>query len=172
MFAFLSGYQAATSEDYDAYLNAFFPGGAEEIQQVYPVDGETSPFDAISAIIGDTWFQLGTRWFARGLSDQGLDTWRYVFERELPTAGFVGVELGAYHGAEIHYVFHGPKGLGFGGGIDDEDQELLATFSKAAATIISAHPMFYKHEAKEKKEAAVALGNLDAAAVRLTATLD
>ena len=58
------------------------------------------------------------------------------------------------------------------GAFDDEDQELLATFSKAAATIISAHPMFYKHEAKEEKEAAVALGNLDAAAVRLTATLD
>jgi hypothetical protein len=53
-----------------------------------------------------------------------------------------------------------------GGAFDSADEELLAAFSNKAAPLISAHPMYYKHEEAQNTEAEALSGSLPSPKVR------
>jgi hypothetical protein len=53
-----------------------------------------------------------------------------------------------------------------GGAFDSADEELLAAFSKKAAPLISANPMYYKHEEEQNSEAEALSGSLPSPKVR------
>lgn len=53
-----------------------------------------------------------------------------------------------------------------GGAFDSADEELLAAFSNKAAPLISAHPMYYKHEEEQSTEAEALSGTSPSPKVR------
>ena len=53
-----------------------------------------------------------------------------------------------------------------GGAFDSADEELLAAFSNKAAPLISANPMYYKHEEEHHTEAEALSGTLSSPKVR------
>jgi hypothetical protein len=53
-----------------------------------------------------------------------------------------------------------------GGAFDSADEERLAAFSKKAAAVISANPMYYKHEEEHETEASALSGALSSPKVR------
>jgi carboxylesterase type B len=60
-------------------------------------------YKQLAAILSDAAFQANRRWFLEQSTAYGLDkTWSYAFNSAPPSAA---PRLGAYHGADIPYVF-------------------------------------------------------------------
>jgi para-nitrobenzyl esterase len=77
---------------------------AAEFHNVYPVKEETDIADAYLRSIGDTYFGLQMRTWARTTAKVSSDAYLYYFTHvpPLPNADY----LGAFHAAEIAYAFN------------------------------------------------------------------
>ncbi len=97
---------------YTAAVNKMFGLGATWVFTYYPATSFKSPGAAMAAILGDLVFVCPARRTARALSAKGGKAWLYSFNT---APGFSGdAFLGAYHGAEIPFVFGAPPpGLAF-----------------------------------------------------------
>ncbi|MBW2460505.1 MAG: carboxylesterase family protein [Deltaproteobacteria bacterium] len=87
---------------------ANFGACSDELRAVYPAATDDEARDAYLSLIGDQWYGCPTRLSARAARDAGQPTFLYEW-RYVPIAGRAdqgdGFRLGAYHSAELPYVF-------------------------------------------------------------------
>ncbi|KYF52609.1 carboxylesterase [Sorangium cellulosum] len=102
----------ATIADDAAFLDfaeRLAPGHGEEVVAAYPGDTYGSAQEAATAALGDHYFVCPTRRAARAIAAAGVDTYLYHFTYA-PEGSLFG-DLGAFHSAEIRYVFGAPGTL-------------------------------------------------------------
>ncbi|NUO47323.1 MAG: carboxylesterase family protein [Polyangiaceae bacterium] len=92
---------------YLALAEAAFPGNGAAVVAQYPSATYGSPEAAAAAAVGDAAFVCSARRMARWLSAAGTPTFLYHFTHA-PTETIVP-DLGAFHSAEIAYVFGVPQ---------------------------------------------------------------
>ncbi len=116
------------AEEYPARL-AYLTGSpelADEVIARYPLDDYPTPFKAFTASYSDGFFSCPTRWQTRALS-RYTPTWSYRFD--YADAPFIlpwTEDLGAYHAAEIQYVFGRRMSL-FDRSFDEREAPLVAS---------------------------------------------
>jgi len=103
---FLEETPVTTAAEYTAALEDRF--GAElapEIEAVYPSGSAGSPQATLVRLIGDAALVCSTHDVARRVAAAGSRTYVYNFARVIPQPFVSLLKLGAFHGAEIPYVF-------------------------------------------------------------------
>jgi len=96
-----------TPAEYTAALTARFGGLTPQIEALYPVGSFPSPQDAFVRVVGDASLVCSTFDVARRvLAAKNRRTYVYNFARVPPVAVVQILKLGAFHGAEIPYVFN------------------------------------------------------------------
>jgi len=78
---------------------------AAEVVAAYPVSDFASPQDALVRVVGDSFLVCPTYDTARRASAGRARTFLYNFARTIPIPAVQFFNLGAFHGAEIAYVF-------------------------------------------------------------------
>ncbi len=76
---------------------------AERALEIYPVDGATASASLVDRFFTDNGQGCGSKHLIAGMTQTGAKAWLYYFSRVQP-----GGTLGAFHGAEIPYVFSTP----------------------------------------------------------------
>jgi para-nitrobenzyl esterase len=92
-----------TRAEYRRYLNSNYAPCGTEMFELYPA---TSPADikaAVDSIITDALFAYGAHSIAQAEQDRGQQTFLYRFSRG--SRDPKRASLGAWHGAEIPYIF-------------------------------------------------------------------
>lgn len=92
-----------TLADYRKRIAAQFPGFAKNIDAAYPVHADADIAAALLGIGRDATFTLAMRTWARMVTAAGRKAYLYQFTRVPP--GPNAAAWGAYHAAEIPYVF-------------------------------------------------------------------
>lgn len=92
-----------TAAAYRSYLAQTYPPVGALLYLHYPADSPAEIRQAVSQLITDAMFLYGTRVVAQAAVRQGAPVYLYQFSRVAPGRQASG--LGAYHGAEIVYVF-------------------------------------------------------------------
>ncbi len=108
LFFVLGDTTVADEADFLALAEQRVPGRGAEIVSQYPTAEYGTPQDAAIAAFGDAGFVCPTRRAARALSAAGLNTHLYHFQYG-PQSLFG--DLGAFHSAEIKFVFGNPGQL-------------------------------------------------------------
>ncbi|MCP4750815.1 MAG: carboxylesterase family protein [Proteobacteria bacterium] len=103
MTLFLVGLEITDEETYDKMLRQFFLGHSEAVKGLYPVENGDR-IGAMNKILTDARMTAPTRSMVRAVSRNGEKSFLYYFTRSRPTR--MGERLGAYHAAEIVYVFN------------------------------------------------------------------
>lgn len=88
---------------FEASLRETYGAFADEAWSVYGVSDPVEVRNTLDRQISDEWFTCSSRHIARAMENVSSKAYLYQFIRVLPGAG--GKRLGAYHGAEIPYVF-------------------------------------------------------------------
>ncbi|HYB99650.1 MAG TPA: carboxylesterase family protein [Candidatus Limnocylindrales bacterium] len=94
-----------TDEEYQAELLTRFADYADEIALLYPSDDFASPQDALIRVVGDASLVCSTYDVAKRVAAHKNRTYFYNFARVIPLPFVSLLDLGAFHGAEIAYVF-------------------------------------------------------------------
>lgn len=94
-----------TEAEYQAALQARYGALAGQVEAIYPAANFASPQAALVRAFGDEILVCSTYDTARRASRGGLHTYLYNFSRATPIAILQAAGLGAFHGAEIVYVF-------------------------------------------------------------------
>lgn len=97
----VAAYQFILEDVYDDDADLVINGPAADVLALYPATTEAEAEAAFEEIYTDTSFVCTARRIGRIFADQGQSVWRYEFARVPPALSF----LGAFHGAEIAYVF-------------------------------------------------------------------
>ena len=92
-----------TMDDYRKRIDTQFPGFAKEIDAVYPVKTDADIAEAMLGIGRDATFTLEMRTWARMVTAGGRKAYLYQFTHVPPSPN--AKTWGAYHAAEIPYVF-------------------------------------------------------------------
>lgn len=108
LFFQLGGQTVADDAAFEALVEAASPGNGAEVVAQYPASEYGSSNAAAIAAFGDAAFVCPTRRAARALSAAGVPTFLYHFT--YGPASLFG-ELGAFHSAEIKFVFGTPGQL-------------------------------------------------------------
>jgi para-nitrobenzyl esterase len=90
-----------TVSSYGAWLTRSFSLAGPRIQSLYPAADDASVDNALLRVTTDLYMTCPARFAARAASKAGQPTFLYQFTRVMPG----GESLGAYHAAEIGYVF-------------------------------------------------------------------
>jgi para-nitrobenzyl esterase len=83
------------------------PELAKRVEAEYPLENFDSAFDALTAVFSDGFFNCLARHQSKALSGH-VPTWAYQFDYADAPFFIPFVELGAYHGGEIQYLFGSP----------------------------------------------------------------
>lgn len=103
---FFIGVPPVTSEvEYRAELEARYGALASQVEALYPAASFASPQAALMRAFGDQILVCTTYDSARRAAAAGLRTYLYNFSRVPPIPILQALGLGAFHGAEIAYVF-------------------------------------------------------------------
>lgn len=125
---FLSGLMDAVevpdASSYSAQLRARFGNAAADIEARYPLSDFESPNAAVAEISGDAFFHCPARRMARLLSQAGIATYLYSFERAADPQTLPS--LGVCHASEIMFIFGQDGSLG---AIGEQGQELSAAMA-------------------------------------------
>ncbi|KYG02350.1 hypothetical protein BE18_02715, partial [Sorangium cellulosum] len=108
LFVTLWGETATVADEADfvTFADGLAPGHGEEVVANYPSDTYGSAQAAATAALGDSMFVCPTRRAARAIASGGAATYLYHFTHA-PESSLLG-DLGAFHSAEIRYVFGNP----------------------------------------------------------------
>lgn len=106
---------------------AMLLGNADEVEQLYPIASDDAATPAYLDLMGDVTFTLGARAWVRYATAADGKAYLYHFNRVTPFAA--AANLGAFHAAEIAYVFDNLDQLGRP--VEPSDQKLadaMATY--------------------------------------------
>ena len=103
------------AEGWAANLAQFSAEYAADLQAAYAEDGSVDVRRAQQQFLSDRYFAWQMRTWARAQVAHGDQAWLYYFNHAPDLGGDTGTSLGAFHAAEIPYVFGHPH-LGFGDG--------------------------------------------------------
>jgi len=92
-----------TVADLEQGLRARYGGLAGRASELYPAETDGEAVLAADALLTDLYFACPTRYIADRMARVGAAAFFYTFARVVPSPG--GEELGAFHGAEVPYVF-------------------------------------------------------------------
>ena len=93
----------ASMDNFRKYIDARFPGMAEEFAVAYPATRDADIADALLGVLRDETFTLPMRTWARMVSAGGENAFLYQFTRVPPGPN---PKWGAYHASEIVYAFN------------------------------------------------------------------
>ncbi|UQA57190.1 carboxylesterase/lipase family protein [Polyangium aurulentum] len=110
LFYALAGKTIADEATFEALAEALVPGHGKDVVEHYPSATYGSAHKAAMAAIGDGGFVCPTRQTARALAAAGVPTFHYHFTY-VPSGALLGKDLGAFHSAELKYVFGNPGQL-------------------------------------------------------------
>ena len=95
-----------TEEDYQAELFTRYGSDAAAIELLYPASAFGGSYQkAIVRVSGDSSLVCSTYDVAKRVADAKTKTYVYNFARVPPLAFITALDLGAFHGLEIAYVF-------------------------------------------------------------------
>jgi para-nitrobenzyl esterase len=97
---------AYNEAEYQAWLTETFYDSAATVLAAYPASDFDSVNDAMANVIGDAVFICGARATARALTSAGAPVFLYHFTH--PFTFPLYDDLGAYHSADIPFVFQNP----------------------------------------------------------------
>lgn len=108
---FLVGTDVPSAEAYEATVRDRYGDLADRVLETYPVDAYETPKDALVDVTTDAVFDCGDRLVARWIDENGGTVYRYLFD-DAPTyplslLRLLEDDVGAYHAAELAYVFGG-----------------------------------------------------------------
>ena len=109
LFFALANTMVADDVALEALSEQLVPGHGEEVLMFYSSATYGSAQNAAMAAVGDAGFVCPTRRAARALVAAGVPTFHYHFTHA-PTNALLG-EIGAFHAAELKYVFGNPGQL-------------------------------------------------------------
>ena len=102
---FIGSTPITTDVEYMAELFLAFGAAAPEVAAVYPSAQFATPQDALIRVFGDSRLVCSTYDVAQRVSDAKAKTYVYSFQ-QIPPLPFIDLlDLGAFHGLEIGYVF-------------------------------------------------------------------
>ena len=107
-----------TEADFEALADGILPGQGAAIVAEYPLSEYETPQKAAEAAVGDAGFICASRRTAREISEHGGTAYLYNFSHAPAGALFAG--MGAFHSAEVRYVFGTPGQLMPGQLTEDE----------------------------------------------------
>ena len=143
---FIGSTPITTDAEYQAELFLRYGAAAPEIAAVYPSAQFATPQDALIRVFGDSRLTCSTYDTARRISDAKGKTWVYEFEQVPPLAFIDLLDLGAFHGLEIGYVFGSiPGPTSNDRYVGEKIQEYWSRFAekgKPKATAASGWPRF------------------------------
>ena len=102
---FFIGSPELTEAEYTAELVSRYGIYAAEIEALYPAARFDTPRDALIRVMGDSSLVCSTYDVAKRYSRKRQKTYVYNFARVPPLSFISFLELGAFHGLEIGYVF-------------------------------------------------------------------
>jgi para-nitrobenzyl esterase len=102
---FFIGSPELTEEQYTAELVTTFGAYAPQVEALYPASDFDTPRDALIRVVGDARLVCSTYDTAALYARKGHRAWTYNFDRVPPIPFISFLELGAFHGLEIGYVF-------------------------------------------------------------------
>jgi para-nitrobenzyl esterase len=136
---FFIGSPEITEAEYTNELIAAFGAFAPQVEALYPASEFDTPRDALIRVVGDSRLVCSTYDTAKRYGSRSplggrkrQRTWVYNFAR-VPPIGFIDfLELGAFHGLEISYVFGSvlPPPTVFDSNIGARIQEYWTSFAK------------------------------------------
>jgi para-nitrobenzyl esterase len=96
-----------TPENFAKHIHALYPGKADALLKLYPATTEAEVKRAGSDLAGARFIAFGTwKWIDVHTATGGSPVYRYEFDQAPPPAvGDKGESRGAYHSAEIEFVF-------------------------------------------------------------------
>jgi len=107
LFFALSGTMIGDEAAFTAFAESLVPGRGKDVVARYPMATYGTWQKAAMAAVSDAGFVCPTRKMARAFAAGGSDTYLYHFTYA-PKGGLFG-ELGAFHSAELKYVFGNPS---------------------------------------------------------------
>ena len=104
--------RAVTAADYPTQINALFGAAfGAAVQAVYPLNGSQTPAQTFDNVLTDAVFTCNARKAAKLITAQGVPLYAYEFaDANAPMVFKIAPRpegYGAYHAAEIQYVFPG-----------------------------------------------------------------
>ena len=109
LFFFLAKTTIADDAQFEAFAEKLVPGHGKDVVARYSSTAFGTAQDAALAAVGDAGFICPARRAARAIANTGTPAYRYHFTYAPPGALFGG--LGAFHAAEIKFVFGIPSQL-------------------------------------------------------------
>ncbi len=101
---FIAPYHISTASQYEDFVTAIFGSLAGAVLAAYSVDDYGGDAHAAaSALVGDLYFVCPMKWLLQQHMQKELPTYGYLFDYSGSYA--VSEGLGAYHGAELPYLF-------------------------------------------------------------------
>ena len=135
---FVAALQGFDVDAYRRFLRGAFRDRADEVLARFPVARDADVKPALARMLGYSAFVAPARRLARSMADLGTRVYQYEFTRVRP--GTPATRLGAFHGAEIPFVF-GTFGHLFPAGPADVDgadralsQAMMGYWIRFAAT--------------------------------------
>jgi len=114
---FALGMPIKEPEEWRQHLARRHPGAEAEVQAEYAA-ADSDVHSAAVRWVNDWYFHGSTRAVARAVSSHGVPVYLYSFSRVPPRRPLPREQLGAFHSAELAYVFgnglvfqHGPRGF-------------------------------------------------------------
>jgi para-nitrobenzyl esterase len=102
---FFIGAPEITEEEYTATLFARFGANAPAVEALYPAHRYGTPLDTLIRLTGDGTLVCSTYDVAQRVSEAKGRAYAYTFARVPPLSFINLLDLGAFHGLEIGYVF-------------------------------------------------------------------
>ncbi len=102
------GKDPQNKETFKTHVTDQYKAHADEILKAYPASTDEEALASASELASDNFIAFSTwKWLEMQLATGGSPVYRYRFDDSLPApAGSPKKELGAYHSAEIEFVFH------------------------------------------------------------------
>jgi para-nitrobenzyl esterase len=128
---FIGSTPVTTPAEYTAALAARYGPVAPQVEALYPLSHFATPQDALIRAVGDATLVCPTIDVARRVSGaKNPRTYVYNFARIIPLPFVSVLDLGAFHGAEIPYVFNSvPAPNGFDVQLGSRMQEYWTSFA-------------------------------------------
>jgi len=101
------GKEKPTAKNFAKAVKKEFISGADQILKLYPASNDEEAERSAADLAGDRFIAYGTwKWIEMHLKTSKSPVYRYEFDQAPPrAAGATGEPAGAYHSAEIEYVF-------------------------------------------------------------------